>query len=125
MANFKVFFHGRPLSIHPRKCGEKTIIAADSPLFIVMKRVVVICRNEDAPNITSLLRKETHLTTEYPTLTHYSILVKDDELEDLIARLHQAMEFMDKSTVVEVYSPDFVISPGLKETLNSERKGRR
>jgi uncharacterized hydrophobic protein (TIGR00341 family) len=90
-----------------------------------MKRVVVICRNEDAPNITSLLRKETHLTTEYPTLTHYSILVKDDELEYLIARLYQAMEFMDKSTVVEVYSPDFVISPGLKETLNSERKGRR
>ena len=90
-----------------------------------MKRVVVICRNEDAPNITSLLSKRTHLKTEYPTLTHYSILVPDEDLDSLIARFQQAIEFMDKSTVVEVYSPDFVISPGLKETLNSERKGRR
>ena len=90
-----------------------------------MKRVVVICRNEDAPNITSLLSKRTHLKTEYPTLTHYSILVPDEDLDPLIARVQQAIEFMDKSTVVEVYSPEFVISPGLMETLNHERKRRK
>ena len=90
-----------------------------------MKRVVVICRNEDAPNITSLLRKETHLTTEYPQLTRFSILVPDEDLDSLIARIQQAIEFMDKSTIVEVYSPDFVVSPGLMETLKRERKKRK
>jgi hypothetical protein len=28
---------------------------------------------------------------------------------------------MDKSTVVEVFSPEFVISPALKETITAEK----
>jgi uncharacterized hydrophobic protein (TIGR00341 family) len=90
-----------------------------------MKRVIVICRTEDSPNITSLLKDLTYMRSEYAKLTRFSILVADETLDDLISKIQQALKFMDKSTIVEVFSPDFVISPALSETIQEEGKKRK
>lgn len=90
-----------------------------------MKRVIVICRTEDSPNITYLLKDLTFMRSEYAKLTRFSILVADETLDDLISKIQEALKFMDKSTIVEVFSPDFVISPALSETILEEGKKRK
>ena len=90
-----------------------------------MKRVIIICRTEDSPNISRLVKDFTHMRSDYADLTRFSILVPDEDLDDFISRIQQSLEFMDKSTIVEVFSPDFVISPALNETIQEERKKRK
>ena len=90
-----------------------------------MKRVIVICRTEDSPNISSIVKDLTHMRSEYEKLTRFSILVPDEDLDSFLARIQQSLEFMDKSTIVEVFSPDFVISPALTETITEERRKRK
>jgi len=90
-----------------------------------MKRVIIICRTEDSPNITSRLKDLTYMKSEYEKLTRFSILVTDEALDDFISGIQQSLKFMDKSTIVEVFSPDFVISPDLSETIQKERGKRK
>ncbi|NYT07092.1 MAG: TIGR00341 family protein [Methanomicrobiales archaeon] len=90
-----------------------------------MKRVIVICRTEDSPNISSLVKDITYMRSEYAKLTRFSILVPDEDLDNFISKIQQSLEFMDKSTIVEVFSPDFVISPALNGTIQEERKKRK
>jgi uncharacterized hydrophobic protein (TIGR00341 family) len=88
-----------------------------------MKSVAILCREEDAPNITALLKDRIYIRTEFGKNSRFTVLVADDELDDFIAKVTQSMEFMDKSTSVEVYSPDFVISRD--KPLNQEKKKRK
>jgi uncharacterized hydrophobic protein (TIGR00341 family) len=90
-----------------------------------MKSVVIICRNEDAPNITSLLKNQIYIRNEFGSHYRYSVLISDEELDTFISNITQAIQFMDKSTTVEVYSPDFVISPGLNSELKKEKRKRK
>ncbi len=90
-----------------------------------MKRVIVICRSEDSPNISSLVKDLIYMRSEYEKLTRFSILVPDEELDNFISKIQQSLEFMDKSTIVEVFSPDFIISPALNGTIQEERKKRK
>jgi uncharacterized hydrophobic protein (TIGR00341 family) len=75
-----------------------------------MKSVVILSREEDSPNITALLKGRTHIRTEFGKHSRFTVLIPDGELDDFIEKVSQSLEFMDKSTTVEVYSPDFVIS---------------
>lgn len=75
-----------------------------------MKSVVILSREEDSPNITALLKGRTYIRTEFGNHSRFTVLIPDEELDDFIEKVSQSLEFMDKSTTVEVYSPDFVIS---------------
>jgi uncharacterized hydrophobic protein (TIGR00341 family) len=76
-----------------------------------MKSVVITCRAEDAPNITALLKKKTYMRDEFEGHHRFSVLVPEEDLDAFIADVSTAMQFMDASTTVEVYSPDFVLAP--------------
>jgi uncharacterized hydrophobic protein (TIGR00341 family) len=90
-----------------------------------MKSVVITCRNEDSPNITALLKNKVYIRNEFGNYVHFSVLVTDEDLDSFIENVTQAIQFMDKSTTVEVYSPDFVISPELNSELKKEKKKRK
>jgi uncharacterized hydrophobic protein (TIGR00341 family) len=89
-----------------------------------MKSVIITCSNEDAPNITSLLKKQIYIRNEFGSHYQFSVLIPDEDLDTFISNVTQSMQFMDKSTAVEVYSPDFVISPGLNSELMKEKRKR-
>jgi uncharacterized hydrophobic protein (TIGR00341 family) len=88
-----------------------------------MKSVIIVCRNEDTPNITSLLKNQIYIRNEFESHFQFNILIPDENLDDFIARVTQSLEFMDKSTTVEVYSPDFVISHDNLQKKEGKRKG--
>jgi uncharacterized hydrophobic protein (TIGR00341 family) len=75
-----------------------------------MKSVVITSREEDSPNITALLKGRTYTMTEFGKHSRFTVLIPNEELDAFIDKVSQSLEFMDKSTTVEVYSPDFVIS---------------
>ncbi len=88
-----------------------------------MKNVVILCRDEDAPNITALLKDRVYIRSEFGKSSRFTVLISDEDLDDFIAKVTQSMEFMDKSTTVEVYSPDFVITRD--KPLENEKKKRK
>jgi uncharacterized hydrophobic protein (TIGR00341 family) len=90
-----------------------------------MKSVVIVCRTEDSPNITALLKNKVYIRNEFGTHAQFSVLLPEEDLDTFIEKVTQAIEFMDKSTTVEVYSPDFVVSPKLNSVIKKEQKKQR
>lgn len=76
-----------------------------------MKSVVITCLSEDAPNIISTLKKRIFVRDEFDGHQRFSVLIPEEDLDDFISHVSSALQFMDASTTVEVYSPDFVLSP--------------
>lgn len=85
-----------------------------------MKKIIVTAKKEEAPNIPPVLSGVFFYREELQNLTRFTIIVPDNELDDMISKLQQSLQFMDKKTLVEVYSPDFVIYPIQEEKTNTE-----
>jgi uncharacterized hydrophobic protein (TIGR00341 family) len=80
-----------------------------------MKKIIVTAKKEEAPNIPHVLGTSYNYREELGELTKFTIVVPDEDLDELISKLQQSLQFMDKSTLIEVYTPDFVIFPIHKE----------
>jgi uncharacterized hydrophobic protein (TIGR00341 family) len=76
-----------------------------------MKKIIVTAKKEEAPNIPPVLGNVFFYREELQNLTRFTIIIPDHELDDIISKLQQSLQFMDKKTLIEVYSPDFVIYP--------------
>jgi uncharacterized hydrophobic protein (TIGR00341 family) len=87
-----------------------------------MKKIIVTAKKEEAPNIPQVLGNVFFYREELGNLTRFTIVVPDNELDAIISKLQQSLQFMDKSTLVEVYSPDFVIYPIQEEKENQKGK---
>ena len=89
-----------------------------------MKKIIVTAKKEEAPNIPQVIGNVFFYREELENLTRFTIVVPDNELDAIISKLQQSLQFMDKSTLVEVYSPDFVIYPIQEEKENQKGKGK-
>jgi uncharacterized hydrophobic protein (TIGR00341 family) len=87
-----------------------------------MKKIIVTAKKEEAPNIPQVIGNVFFYREELENLTRFTIVVPDNELDAIISKLQQSLQFMDKSTLVEVYSPDFVIYPIQEEKENQKGK---
>jgi uncharacterized hydrophobic protein (TIGR00341 family) len=87
-----------------------------------MKKIIVTAKKEEAPNIPQVLGNVFFYREELGNLTRFTIIIPDNELDGIISNLHQSLQFMDKNTLVEVYSPDFVIYPIQEEKENHKGK---
>ncbi|MBP1929237.1 putative hydrophobic protein (TIGR00341 family) [Methanolinea mesophila] len=85
-----------------------------------MKKIIVTTKREEAPNILQVLGKVFFYQEDLENLTRFTIIVPDNELDGIISNLQQSLKFMDKKTLVEVYSPDFVIYPVEDEKKNHD-----
>jgi uncharacterized hydrophobic protein (TIGR00341 family) len=93
-----------------------------------MKSVIISSKKEEAPNITQFLGTFPFIQEDFPTITRITIPIPDEELDALLSKIQEALRFMDKSTLVEVYSPEFVISRQIdeaKEAKTEKKKGAR
>ena len=89
-----------------------------------MKKIIVTAKKEEAPNIPQVLGNVFFYREELGNLTRFTIVIPDNELDGIISNLHQSLQFMDKNTLVEVYSPDFVIYPIQEEKENHKGKDK-
>ncbi len=87
-----------------------------------MKKIIVTAKKEEAPNIPQVLGDVFFYREELENLTRFTIVIPDNELDAIISNLQQSLQFMDKKTLIEVYSPDFVIYPILEEKENQKGK---
>jgi uncharacterized hydrophobic protein (TIGR00341 family) len=92
-----------------------------------MKKVIISTRSEEAGNISNLLRDNTYTREEIGSTTKFTTIVADNDLERLISDVQQALQFMDESSVVEVYSPDFIVFPKLEREIeeNKAKEGKK
>jgi len=87
-----------------------------------MKKIIVTAKKEEAPNIPQVLGNVFFYREELENLTRFTIVIPDNELDGIISKLQQSLQFMDKRTLIEVYSPDFVIYPIQEEKENQKGK---
>ncbi len=86
-----------------------------------MKKVIISTKSEEAGNISNLLRNNTYTREETGSTTKFTTIVADNDLDRLISDVQQALLFMDESSVVEVYSPDFIIFPKLEREIEEKK----
>lgn len=87
-----------------------------------MKKILITVGNEDAANIPQLVKGYFHLREELGEKTRFTIVVPDQDLDEVVAKIRVILGYMDKNTLVEVYSPDFTIYPLLDERQKDEEK---
>jgi uncharacterized hydrophobic protein (TIGR00341 family) len=86
-----------------------------------MKKVIISTKSEEAANIPPLLKDLYFTREEIGPITQFTTIVAENDLDNLVSDIQQALKFMDDSSVVEVYSPDFIIFPKLEKEI-AERK---
>jgi len=89
-----------------------------------MKKVLITLKKDDAPNITQLLGGAYSYREEIDDRVRFTLVVPDTKLDDLVSRIRTVLDFVDKETLVEVYSPDFTIFPAFDEKKKQEEGSR-
>ncbi|OPX71734.1 MAG: hypothetical protein A4E39_01903 [Methanoregulaceae archaeon PtaB.Bin152] len=87
-----------------------------------MKKILITVGNEDAANIPQLVKGYFHLREELGEKTRFTIVVPDQDLDEVVEKIRVILGYMDKNTLVEVYSPDFTIYPLLDEKQKDEER---
>ncbi len=86
-----------------------------------MKKILITVGNIDAANLPQLGRGYFSLREELGEKTRFTIMVPDQDLDEVVARIRVALGYMDRNSLVEVYSPDFTIYPLLDEKEKGDR----
>jgi uncharacterized hydrophobic protein (TIGR00341 family) len=84
-----------------------------------MKRVTAITRKKDREDIENLVKDTYHFIEYENNLLHVIIFLHDSELNDFLDKLEDVIDLRYKESIIEVSTPDFIISTALERT---ERK---
>jgi uncharacterized hydrophobic protein (TIGR00341 family) len=79
-----------------------------------MKKVIITARKENFEKIEPILKDIFHFLNEEDDLVRITIYLHDEGLDDLINKLHDTVDKRYKESMIEVFTPDFIISPALK-----------
>jgi uncharacterized hydrophobic protein (TIGR00341 family) len=82
-----------------------------------MKKIIAVTKREDLIKITPILEDTIYFTKKEKQLVRITIYIPDDRLDDLIENLQSKIDLRYKESIIEVCSPDFVIS-----TVEEKRK---
>jgi uncharacterized hydrophobic protein (TIGR00341 family) len=89
-----------------------------------MKKIIITLKKDDTPNITQIIGNIYFYREEIDDRVRFTLIIPDNELDDLISRIRTVLGFVDKETLVEVYSPDFTIFPMFDEKKKREEEAR-
>jgi len=79
-----------------------------------MKKVIITARKENFEKIEPILKDIFHFLNEEDDLVRITIYIHDEGLDDLINKLHDTVDKRYKESMIEVFTPDFIISSALK-----------
>jgi uncharacterized hydrophobic protein (TIGR00341 family) len=90
-----------------------------------MKKVLIHIRNEEYPRIEPLLQN-THFSRTYKeSIMEIQLYLPDAELDKFINEVQNQMDLRYKDNLIEVSSPQFVISPYLKREEEKVEKPQK
>jgi len=98
-----------------------------------MKKVILTLPEKDVPVIEDLLKEGLNIHElqarfekphEQPERVRFSFYVFDDQLDKMIKRLRESLDFDDRYTFIEVLAPEFMVSSVL-DKLEEERKDEK
>lgn len=89
-----------------------------------MKKVIITARKEDLKKIEPVLENILYVMEKEGPLIKINIYIPDEGLDDLINKFQEVLDFRLKETMVEVFTPDFVISSVLKRAEKKAEKER-
>ncbi|MBU7044366.1 MAG: TIGR00341 family protein [Theionarchaea archaeon] len=81
-----------------------------------MKKVLVTARKEDVKKVESILEDRLYFSTTKADLIQVTLYIHDKELNDIIDALRETIDLRYKECMIEVFTPDFIISPTLERT---------
>lgn len=89
-----------------------------------MKKIIVTTQKEDLYKIRTVLGDTLYSTKEEDNLIKITLYIHDNELDDIIDDLEDIVDMRYKKCMIEVYTPEFIISSALKrsERADSEEK---
>ncbi len=89
-----------------------------------MKKVIVTARKEDLEKIEPVVKDMLHFLKKEDELIRITIYLPDEELDDIINKLHETIDFRCKESMIEVFTPDFIISSVLKRAEKKAEKSK-
>jgi len=79
-----------------------------------MKKILINARKEDYENLLPLFEEVYHVIVHQDDVYQVKLFVPDSELDAFIERIKPVIDMRYRENLIEVLSPDFVISPYLK-----------
>jgi len=79
-----------------------------------MKKIIVTTGRDEVERICPLLENTQYFARDENDFVILTIFIPDEELDELISKLEGEINFRKKKNMLEVYTPDFVISSALK-----------
>ena len=89
-----------------------------------MKKIIVTARNEDSDKVESIIEDRLFFSTGKADLIQYTLYVHDKELNDIISKLRDTIDLRYKACMIEVITPDFIVSPSLTRTKEKSPESR-
>ncbi|KUG19117.1 MAG: TIGR00341 family protein [Methanomicrobiaceae archaeon] len=82
-----------------------------------MKKIQVHARKEDYRRVEDTLEGLYFVTVQLGNIYQITVFTPDEELDDLIEKIRAALDLRYKENMIEVQSPDFVVSSYLKRAV--------
>ncbi len=89
-----------------------------------MKKIIVTARKEDFERMGEVLKNKLFFHEENDDLVRVIIFIPDKELDELINKLLNIVDFRYKESMIEVFTPEFIISSVLKRAEKRIEKVR-
>ncbi len=90
-----------------------------------MKKVLINIRNEEYPKIEPLLKEQYFSRTYKENIMEIRLYLPDAELDKFINEIQNLMDLRYKDNLIEVSTPQFVISPYLKREEEKVEKPKK
>jgi len=87
-----------------------------------MKKIIVTARKENVDKIMPIIQDKIYNVDERQNIFKFEIYTWDQYLDDLLHQLYEAIDLRYKESLIEVYSPEFIVSPSLER---EERKAKK
>ena len=90
-----------------------------------MKKILLHARHEDYEKLKPALEGLYHIDMDEKDFVQVKIFVPDSGLDEVITKIREPIDLRFKETLIEVSSPDFIISSTLSRAESSAKKSEK
>jgi uncharacterized hydrophobic protein (TIGR00341 family) len=87
-----------------------------------MKKITVRAKKEHEKALHDLMEDKTHYVSRGAGAVSVIAYVRDEELDEILSSIESILDMRYKDNVIEVYTPDFVVSSVLKKQQEEDAK---
>jgi len=90
-----------------------------------MKKILLHARHEDYKKLKPVLEDLYHIDINEKDFVQVKIFAPDSELDEIITKIREPIDLRFKETLIEVSSPDFIISSTLTRAESTAKKSEK